>query len=159
MVSSLGLFCFVGIYLAHDGFAEIASVAVTLASATSIAGRNYGSPRMVMIFIMTDDMADLARFLLRGDPYHVVLGLAFGPFMFAIKRFADIVREVLFVALSEQKKANRLAKGSTARSTPCLMAWSCSVRTAVSWWPTPKPRTCCRSLRPTRCSAAPSTAC
>ncbi|RVC22422.1 diguanylate phosphodiesterase, partial [Mesorhizobium sp. M7A.F.Ca.CA.004.04.2.1] len=45
----LGAFCFVGIYLAYDPFAEIAAVCVTLASATSIAGRNYGSPRMVVI--------------------------------------------------------------------------------------------------------------
>ena len=106
----LGLFCFVGIYLAHDSFAEIASVAVTLASATSIAGRNYGSPRMVMIFIMTMTWPISLGFLLRGDPYHVVLGLLSAPFLFAIKRFADLVREVLFAALSEQKKANRLAE-------------------------------------------------
>ena len=106
----LGLFCFVGIYLAHDNFAEIASVAVTLASATSIAGRNYGSPRMVMIFIMTLTWPIALGFLLRGDVYHVILGLLSAPFLFAIKRFADTVRSVLFAALSEQKKANRIAE-------------------------------------------------
>ncbi|QDZ01376.1 EAL domain-containing protein [Nitratireductor mangrovi] len=106
----LGFFCFVGIYLAHDGFAEIASVAVTLASATSIAGRNYGSPRMVMIFIMTMTWPISIGFLLRGDAYHIVLGCMAFPFFFAIRRFADLVREVLFSALSEEKKANRLAQ-------------------------------------------------
>ena len=46
--ATLGTFCLIGIYFAHDVFAEIAAVCVTLASATSIAGRNYGSPRMVL---------------------------------------------------------------------------------------------------------------
>ena len=49
-------------------------------------------------------------FILRGDVYHVILGLMSAPFLFAIKRFADVVREVLFAALSEEKKANRLAQ-------------------------------------------------
>ncbi|SIT54289.1 Diguanylate cyclase/phosphodiesterase [Mesorhizobium prunaredense] len=106
----LGAFCFAGIYLAHDNYAEIAAVCVTLASATAIAGRNYGSPRMVMIFIMTMTWSISLGFILRGDVYHVILGLMSAPFLFAIKRFADVVREVLFAALSEEKKANRLAQ-------------------------------------------------
>ncbi|TIQ00039.1 MAG: EAL domain-containing protein [Mesorhizobium sp.] len=106
----LGAFCFAGIYLAHDNYAEIAALCVTLASATAIAGRNYGSPRMVMIFIMTMTWSISLGFILRGDVYHVILGLMSAPFLFAIKRFADVVREVLFAALSEEKKANRLAE-------------------------------------------------
>lgn len=105
----LGTFCFLGIYFAHDNFAEIASVCVTLASATSIAGRNYGSPRMVIIFIMTLTWPISLGFILRGDVYHILLGLLSIPFLFAIRRFADMVREVLFTALSEEKKANRIA--------------------------------------------------
>jgi diguanylate cyclase (GGDEF)-like protein len=108
--SLLGSFCFLGIYFAHDNFAEIASVCVTLASATSIAGRNYGSPRMVMIFIMTLTWPISLGFILRGDVYHILLGLLSIPFLFAIRRFADMVRDVLFTALSEEKKANRLAQ-------------------------------------------------
>jgi diguanylate cyclase (GGDEF)-like protein len=106
----LGLFCFVGIYLAPDPFAEIASVSVTLASATAISGRNYGSPRMVMIFIISMTWPISVGFMLRGDPYHLTLGLLSVPFFFAIKRFADLVRDVLFTALSEEKKANRIAQ-------------------------------------------------
>ena len=50
--ATLGAFCLAGIYFAHDSFAEIAAVCVTLATATSIAGRNYASPRMVIILII-----------------------------------------------------------------------------------------------------------
>ncbi len=108
--SSLGFFCFTGIYLAYDPYAEIASVAVTLASVTSIVGRNYGSPSMVMIMIVTVTWPISLGFILRGDVYHVVLGLMSAPFFFAIRKYADNVREVLFAALSEQKKASSIAQ-------------------------------------------------
>ncbi|AWC22601.1 Bacteriophytochrome cph2 [Aminobacter sp. MSH1] len=108
--ASLGAFCLAGIYFAHDTFAEIASVCVTLATATSIAGRNYGSPRMVIILIIALTWPISLGFLLRGDAYHVFLGLLSAPFLFAIRKFADTVRDVLFTAVSEEKKANRLAQ-------------------------------------------------
>ncbi|RIK85734.1 MAG: diguanylate phosphodiesterase [Hyphomicrobiales bacterium] len=106
----LGLFCFLAIYWSPDYFGEIASICVTLASATSIAGRNYGSPRMVMLFIMTMTWPISAGFILRGDIYHVVLGCLSIPFFFAIRRFAANVREVLFAALWAEKTARRLAR-------------------------------------------------
>ncbi|SFI98728.1 diguanylate cyclase (GGDEF) domain-containing protein [Aquamicrobium aerolatum DSM 21857] len=108
--ASLGLFCFAGIYLVPDQFAEIAAICITLATATSIAGRNYGSPRMVMVLILSLTMPISIGFLLRGDIFHVTLGLLSIPFFFAIRKFADNVREVLFAALWEEKKANRLAQ-------------------------------------------------
>ncbi len=108
--SSLGLFCFAGIYWAHDQFAEIAAVCVTLASATSIAGRNYGSPRLVFFQIVAATWPISLGLMLRGDVFHVLLGLLSIPFFYAIRKFADIVREVLFTALWAEKKANRLAQ-------------------------------------------------
>src|SRR5690606_38057490 len=108
--STLGLFCFAGIYWAQDQFAEIASVCVTLASVTSIAGRNYGSPRLVMFPIVAATWPISLGFLMRGDVYHVILGLLSGPFFYAIRKFAEIVREVLFAALKAEKTAKRLAR-------------------------------------------------
>ena len=108
--STLGLFCFAGIYWAHDQFAEIAAVCVTLASVTSIAGRNYGSPRLVMFQIVAATWPISLGFLLRGDMYHVILGLLSAPFFYAIRKFAEIVREVLFTALNAEKTAKKLAR-------------------------------------------------
>ncbi len=108
--STLGLFCFVGIYWAHDQFAEIASVCVTLASVTSIAGRNYGSPRLVMFQIVAATWPISLGFLMRGDAFHVILGLLSVPFFYAIRKYAEIVRDVLFAALSAEKTAKRLAR-------------------------------------------------
>lgn len=107
---TLGGLCFASIYLVHDVFAEIAAVCVTLATATAIAGRNYGSPRMVMILIITLTGPISLGFILRADIYHVVLGVLSIPFFYAIQRYADNVRAVLSTALSEQKKSRSLAQ-------------------------------------------------
>lgn len=107
---ALGSFCFVAIYLVHDVFAEIAAVCVTLASATAIAGRNYGSPRMVMILVVTLAGPISLGFVLRGDIYHVILGVLSFPFFYAIQTYAHNVRAVLSSALSEQKKSRSLAQ-------------------------------------------------
>ena len=107
---SLGSFCFVAIYWTNDAFAEIASVSVTLASATAIAGRNYGSPRMVMILILTLLGPIAAGFVLRGDLYHLVLGLLIIPLLYAIRAYAATVRNVLLSAISGQRKARQLAQ-------------------------------------------------
>lgn len=108
--TSLGFFCFTAIWLAPNTFGEIASLSTTLASATSIAGRNYGSPRMVLRLIVCSTLPISIAYILRMDVYHVILGVLSGPFFFAIRRFADTVRDVLFAAISEEKKAARLAQ-------------------------------------------------
>ncbi len=107
---TLGFFCFSTIYLEPDAFGESASVCVTLASASSIVGRNYGSPRLVMIQVLSLVVPFSAGYLLRGDLFHVILGLCSIPFLLAIRRFATVVRDVLFAALSEEKKAASLAR-------------------------------------------------
>jgi diguanylate cyclase (GGDEF)-like protein/PAS domain S-box-containing protein len=106
----LGTFCLTAIYTAQDEFAEIAAVCIVLATATGIAGRNYGSPRMVNILILTLACPMALGFILRGDFYHVALGLLSAPFLLAIHRYADTVRDVLFTAISAEKLANRLAQ-------------------------------------------------
>ncbi len=107
---SLGLFCFSAIFLVPDHFAEIAALCITFGSCSSIAGRNYGSPRLVLIQLVAAILPISLGFVLRGDFFHVFLGLLLVPFFFAITRFARIVRAVLLSAISEEKKANRLAQ-------------------------------------------------
>ena len=106
----LGLFCLIAIYSAQDSFSETAAVCIALATATGIAGRNYGSPRMVIILIITLTCPMSLGFILRGDFYHVMLGLLSAPFLLAIHRYADTVRDVLFTAISAEKRANSIAE-------------------------------------------------
>ena len=76
---ALGFFCFISIYVYSDPFAEIGAVAVTLGSIVTVVGRNYGSPRMVMIFAVTFVGPIAAGLILRLDIPHVVLGLLIVP--------------------------------------------------------------------------------
>ncbi len=107
---ALGTFCFSALYLIPDQFAETAALSVTLATATAIAGRNYGSPRMVVILIVTLLGPIAAGFMLKGGIYYFFLGLLNIPFFFAIRTYAGTVRTVLSTAISEQRTAKRLAQ-------------------------------------------------
>jgi diguanylate cyclase (GGDEF)-like protein len=106
----LGFFCFISIYWYSDSYAEIGALAITLGSLVTVVGRNYGSPRMVMIFAVTFVGPIAAALILRLDIPHVVLGLLIVPFMFIIKGSADHVRDVLFSAVVGHKQARQIAQ-------------------------------------------------
>jgi diguanylate cyclase (GGDEF)-like protein len=106
----LGLFAFVCIYWAPDQFGETAAISLVLASAITLSGRNYGSKKLVVILTLTTLGPITAGLMLKGDLYHFILGLFILPCMIAITKMADIVRTVLFTAITEEKKATRLAQ-------------------------------------------------
>ena len=106
---ALGSFCFVSLTTAGDAFAQLAGFGVTLGSLVTVAGRNYGSPRMVAIFAAAFVGPIGAGLMMRGDVPHVGLGLVLIPFFFIIKDTADRVRQVLFSAVIGHKQAGLLA--------------------------------------------------
>ncbi|MGE0500476.1 MAG: putative bifunctional diguanylate cyclase/phosphodiesterase [Rhizobiaceae bacterium] len=106
----LGLFSFVAIYWAPDKFGEIAAALVAMGSTVTIVGRNYGSKTMVAILTITVVLPIAIGLILRGDLSHTVLGLYIIPFMLIITKMAAHVRTVLFTAISEEKKATRIAQ-------------------------------------------------
>ena len=106
----LGSFSLIAITAAADSFSETAAVCIVLATALGIAGRNYGSPRMVITLIVALTFPMSLGFILRGDFYHVTLGLLSAPFLLAVHRYAHTIRDVLFTALSAEKRANNIAE-------------------------------------------------
>ena len=106
----LGMFSLIAITAGQDSFSETAAVCIVLATALGIAGRNYGSPRMVIILIVALTFPMALGFILRGDFYHVTLGLLSAPFLLAVHRYADTIRDVLFTAISAEKRANSIAE-------------------------------------------------
>ena len=132
--AALGRFCLPEIHFVHDPFSEIAAVYVALASATSIVGHKYGAPRMVVIFNITTTWPVSFFFPLSGDFCHVFLSL------FSIRKLVDIVR--LLCALLCPKKRRPIASpgASTARSSPCRTASSCSGPTDASRLSMRKPK-------------------
>jgi diguanylate cyclase (GGDEF)-like protein len=105
----LGFFCFASLYISQDSFAQLAGFGVTLGSLVTVAGRNYGSPRMVTIFAACFVGPIGLGLMLRGDLPHVVLGLIIIPFYFIITETANQVRQVLFSAVIGHRRANQIA--------------------------------------------------
>ncbi|MDP3899116.1 MAG: EAL domain-containing protein, partial [Mesorhizobium sp.] len=105
----LGFYCFVSLYLQPDPLAEIASIAVTLACAIAIVGRNYASTQMVLILSATMTLPISAGVILRGDFYNIALGLLFIPFFTAIIKMSKRVRETFLSVIYEKKNAHGLA--------------------------------------------------
>ena len=64
---ALGFFCFISLYVSADAFAQLAGFGVTLSSLVTVAGRNYGSPRMVAIFAASFVGPIGLGLVLRGD--------------------------------------------------------------------------------------------
>lgn len=106
----LGGFCFVSIYVYPDPFAELGSLAINMGSLVTVVGRNYGSSRMVLTFAVTLVGPISAALILRGDPAHVILGLLILPFIVIITGCAGEVRNLLFSAVLDRKKARLLAQ-------------------------------------------------
>ena len=105
-----GIFAFVALYVVPDVFGEVAAISAVLASTITIAGRNFGSRKMVSILSLSVIGPIALGLMLKGDFYHFALGLFIIPFMFTINKMAHLVRTVLFTAISEEKKANRIAE-------------------------------------------------
>lgn len=106
----VGVFAFVALYVVPDSFGEIAAISVVLASTITIAGRNFGSRKMVIILSLSVLLPISFGLMLKGDFYHFLLGLFIIPFIFTINKMAHLVRTVLFTAISEEKKANKIAE-------------------------------------------------
>lgn len=106
----VGAFGFFATAWSEDNFSELAAVSAILSGTITIAGRNYGSHKMVSILTLTIVFPMALGLMLKGDFYHFVLGLFIAPFMLVVTKMADLVRTVLFTAISEEKRSTRLAQ-------------------------------------------------
>ncbi|UUP16930.1 putative signaling protein [Nitratireductor thuwali] len=106
----VGTFGFSAIFFGSDPFSELAAVSAVLCGAITIAGRNYGSTKMVSILTLTIVFPMALGLMLKGDIYHFILGLFIAPFMVVVMKMAHLVRTVLFHAISEEKRSSRLAQ-------------------------------------------------
>lgn len=106
----LGTFGFVAIYLYPDLFVELGALSVNLASLVTVVGRNYGSPRMVVVFVTTMLVPVGTGLLLHAELAHVVLGLLIFPFGLIIISNAAGLRGILASVVLERRKVSQLAQ-------------------------------------------------
>lgn len=107
---TVGAFCFASIYSYPSAYAEVASLSMAVGSLITVATRNFGSPRMVVILSGTFIGPAAAAFLLRGDLAYAILGLMIVPMSVITISSADYVRRVLFSAIVGEKRTNQIAQ-------------------------------------------------
>jgi diguanylate cyclase (GGDEF)-like protein len=107
---AIGFFCFTATYLVTDPFAEMAAVVLAFGSLVTVAGRNYGSRRMVLVFSSAFICPIGIGLILRGEMPYFLLGLVLIPFFLIVVGTAAQVREVLFSAVIGHRQAKQLAQ-------------------------------------------------
>ena len=106
----MGAFAFTAIVLVPDVFGELAAIAVIMAGAATVVGRNYGSRPMVAVFGFTSVLPVAAALMLKGEFNYFLLGLYIVPFMIILMRMAANVRGILISAISEELKTKDIAQ-------------------------------------------------
>ncbi|MDZ5695796.1 putative bifunctional diguanylate cyclase/phosphodiesterase [Chelativorans sp. M5D2P16] len=106
----VGSFGLVAMVWGDNSFSELAALSLVLGGTITVAGRNYGSRKMVTILTLALVAPLALGLMLKGDIYHFALGLFIVPFIFIIMKMADLVRTVLFTAISEEKRSASLAR-------------------------------------------------
>jgi diguanylate cyclase (GGDEF)-like protein len=105
----LGIGSGFAVLVLQDFFAEIACVAVTLASMVSVVGRNYGSPKAVNLQTISASLPISLGFLLLRDPYMVLLSLTLIPFVLTTRSMANGVREFLYKNVIASREISLIA--------------------------------------------------
>lgn len=80
----------------QDPFAELACIAVTMASMVSVVGRNFGSRLAVNLQTATASLPIMIGCLMVGDVHMVILSIMLLPFMLTTRKMANGVREFLY---------------------------------------------------------------
>lgn len=93
---ALGTSCGYSLLFSRDSFAELATIAVTLATMVSVVGRNCGSKRAVDYMTFSACFPMVVGFLGLQDFYHAVLAVLILPFVMTTRMMANGVREFLY---------------------------------------------------------------
>lgn len=92
----LGIGSGYAIAIIQDPFAELACIAVTMASMVSVVGRNFGSRLAVNLQTATASLPIMVGCLMVGDVHMVILSIMLLPFMLTTRKMANGVREFLY---------------------------------------------------------------
>ncbi len=105
----LGMWCFLTLALTSDPFAVLVSFSMTIAYATGIFGRNFGSARFVVVQIFCAWAPMTAALLLYGNHYHWIFAGLLVPSFVGMKFIAERLRRTLLDAVIASRDMTLLA--------------------------------------------------
>lgn len=97
------------IFVLQDSFAELAAIAVTMASMVSVVGRNYGSRLAVDLQTLACCLPMVIGSLLAQDFYKALLSLMLIPFGLTTRAMANGVREFLYANVIASQEMEKIA--------------------------------------------------
>jgi diguanylate cyclase (GGDEF)-like protein len=109
-IALLGLWCYVAFSRTADPFADLVSFSMTIAYATGIFGRNFGSARFVVVQILCALAPMTAALVLYGNPFHWIFAGLLVPAFLGMKFIAERLRRTLLDAVIASRDMSLLAK-------------------------------------------------
>jgi diguanylate cyclase (GGDEF)-like protein len=103
------MWCFLTLALTSDPFAVLVSFSMTIAYATGIFGRDFGSARFVVVQIFCAWAPMTAALLLYGNHYHWIFAGLLVPSFFGMKFIAERLRRTLLDAVIASRDMTLLA--------------------------------------------------
>lgn len=107
---TLGCMSAYALVVAHDPFAELATISVTMATMISVVGRNFGSKLNADMIILSACLPMMAGLIFAGDPFMVVLAILLLPLFLTTRAMADGVRNFLFNAVTAERETSEIAE-------------------------------------------------
>ena len=104
-----GTWCFVSIAMVREPFAELASVALSIAVMVGISGRNFGLDRLVSLQMLFVIVPMALGFFLHGDGYYAFLAALLVLMLSSFRKLAGDIRAILLSAVHGRVEASRLA--------------------------------------------------
>lgn len=109
-VGLLGIWCFLSLAVTDDPFAPLISFAMTIGYVIGIFGRNFGSPKFVVVQIMCAWLPMTAALLIFGNVYHWCFAALLVPFFQSVKGISDRLRKTLLDAIVASHDISKLAQ-------------------------------------------------
>jgi diguanylate cyclase (GGDEF)-like protein len=108
-VALMGMSCVVAFVYTSDPFAHLVCVVSTIANLIGIAGRNFGSSRLVLMQILCACPLITAALWSTRDPYYGIYGVLLVAFFISVKTISDRLRRTLLDAVIATQDVRLLA--------------------------------------------------
>ena len=109
-LATLGVWCFLTLARADDGFAQLVSFSTTIGYVIGITGRNFGSRRLVNIQILSVATPIIAGLIIYGDGYYRAFALAMAMFFLVVSFVCERLRRNLLDAVISGLEFSQLAE-------------------------------------------------
>jgi diguanylate cyclase (GGDEF)-like protein len=109
-IALIGIWCFIAFVSTDDSITQMLSLAVVLAQTIGVAGRNFGSPRLVNAQIASLGVPMVAGLLIDANIGHWVLAAFAAPYFLSVKTIAARLRVILLDAVIASNDNRMLAE-------------------------------------------------